>query len=205
MRCALIAILLLFTMTPLATARDIPDVIQADCLGGHVWFGLRGDGANIASAQSFTLPCCANIWEGAIYFRNTGDPHQGIPSMLSGDMIQARLLKPDGTVLAQSSAPMPFDVGDGWISFSFEGLYLEPGVYLFCAFTDVPRQASINYCSGGDYYAGGERFTSSHGGDGPWNPAPYHYDLRFRLFVCMGTVDIAHFKLGSLKSCYRFP
>lgn len=156
--------------------------IQAECGGGVAWFGLRGDGANIASGQSVLLARRAEVLGAQFYFVSTPYPNQGIPPMRAGDRIYADVRDFHGNVYGTAESSLPFYQDEGWVAFGFEeqDIELEPGKYMLTVYTNVPRQCGIRYCPNLDPYPDGERFSSHNGADGPWMPWYGTIDMSFR-------------------------
>jgi len=169
-------------------------VIGTDCSGGYAWFGLRGDGMNIASGQSILLTSRAEVLRTEFYFRNTGGSNQGVHTLYWGDRVSADIRSlGGGTVYGTANTAFPFNVGEGWVSFNFEpqGIVLEPGQYLLTVYTDVPRQSAIRYCPDQDAYPDGERYSSYWGGGGSFSPYGT-IDMSFRAhFRDMSPINLA--------------
>jgi hypothetical protein len=102
-----------------------------------------------------------------------------------------------------ATAGMPFDVGNDWMSFDFSALdlKLDPGTYVLLVYTNVPRQASIEFCTG-DFYPGGVRYTSLNGLAGPWTTFP-GLDIPFRVTVEDNPVSVESDTWGGVKALYR--
>ena len=180
-----------------------PDLISAECGGGSAWFGLRGDGANVGQGQTVLLPCDALLTSVEFYLLNNGQPNQGVPPMVAGDPISVTVFDAAMVPVATATAAMPLDVGEGWISFIFDSAPLSPGLYLFAAYTDVPRQASMRFCPTGDAYPDGARHSSLGGLGGPWFPNGAMMDDPFRVHLINGPTPTESGTWGSVKALYR--
>jgi len=188
-----------------ALAQDCPDLIEADCGGGMAWFGLRGDGANVAQGHTVTLPCDAMVVSVEFIFRVTGNPNGGIPSMVAGDEIHVALVDGDGNLLTSTTSTVPADQFNDWITFTFpEGFVVPAGQYAVQAYTLVERNCAFAFCYDGDtdVYDGGGRVASYGGLEGPWfgfNDT----DAPFRLHLEEGSVTNDARSWGSVKGLYR--
>ena len=198
-----IVIVVVVAMVGPAWSGPCPDLISAECGGGSAWFGLRWDGANIGQGQTVLLPCEALLTSVEFYLINNGQPNAGVPPMLAGDPISVTVLDQAMTPLGTATANMPWDVGDGWVSFEFESLTLSPGLYLMAAYTDVFRQASFRFCPTGDAYPDGERHSSLGGLAGPWFPNGGTIDDPFRVHLISTPTATEAGTWGSVKALYR--
>jgi hypothetical protein len=196
-------ILLVAAVSTPAGALPCPNLISTECTGGSAWFGLRWDGANVGQGQTVLLPCEAVLTSVEFYVINTGQPNGGVPPMLAGDPISVTVFDPAMVPIATATANMPMNVGEGWIPFIFDSVTLGPGLYLFAAYTDVPRQASFRFCPTGDSYPDGERFSSLGGLGGPWFPNSGTIDDPFRVHLLNGPVATQESTWGSVKALYR--
>jgi hypothetical protein len=90
------------------------------------------------------------------------------------------------------------------VSFDFngDGIPLDAGTYLWLLYTDVPRQAAIIFCPGGDSYPGGERYSSLDGLNGPWYPNAGTIDDPFRVWL-MPITPVEDETWGSVKAMFR--
>jgi hypothetical protein len=187
-----------------AASADCPELIEVDCGGGSAWFGLRHDGANIGQGQSFFLECNSLLLSVETIVRNNGLPNSGVPPMVAGDPIYCVIADLEWSVYASSVAAMPFDVGESWVSFDFngDGIPLDAGTYLWLLYTDVPRQAAIIFCPGGDSYPDGERYSSLDGLNGPWYPNSGTIDDPFRVWL-MPITPVEDETWGSVKAMFK--
>ena len=169
----------------LAGTAPCPDNIFAECGGGSSWFGLRWDGANIACGQTVLLPCHSKLLQVEFDFYNRGLPNGGVPPMIQGDTISLALLDLDWNHYGTAQTIMPFDIGSGRVTFDFnnQDLVLQSGLYLFAAFTNVPRQCSMVFCPNQDPYPHGGRYSSDNGFAGPWQPSYASADIPFRVHL----------------------
>jgi hypothetical protein len=175
--------LLILLTAGTAPANECPELIAVDCGGGSAWFGLRGDGANIAQGQTVTLPCDTYLLAVEFKFVNTGNPNGNVPSMVTGDPIYVTVFDLDMNDYGTATGLMPFDVGEDWIMFDFGQLPLDAGLYLMAAWTDVPRQCNVRFCPDQDPYPVGERYGSWDGYTGPWFPWYGIDDVPFRVYL----------------------
>jgi hypothetical protein len=185
-----------------AIADDCPSLISAECGGSSAWFGLRWDGAIVSQGQTVLLPCNANLLGVEFKFVNDGQPGGSVPPMITGDPIFVTVLDLNMNEYVTAMAPMPFDVGNDWIMFEFDNLELEAGLYLFAAWTDVPRHCSVPFCPDQGPYPDGERYGSVDGLAGPWFPWYGSDDVPFRVYLDTGPVSTEAMTWAAVKSMY---
>jgi hypothetical protein len=205
-RNSMVALLTILILTSLASfAVACPDYYESGCDGGWAWFGLRGDDSNLAQGQILTLDCDAAVSSVEFQYRVSGNPNQGVPSMVAGDEITAVVLDMDDNIIVTTSNTISADVFEGWIEFVFpEGFNVPAGQYRVVTYTNVPRYCAIGFCyDGEDLYDGGERTYSFDGINGPWNEFNNGYDIAFRVHLVEGTVSTQTQHWGSIKGMYR--
>ncbi len=195
----------LLILSTLGIAWSCPPLIEVDCGGGSAWFGLRHDNANVAHGQTYLLECSSRVLSIEVQIINSGQPNGGVPPMVAGDPIFCAIADAGLAILGTSEASIPWDVGEGWVSFDFEALdlELEAGSYYWLLYTDVPRQASVVFCPGADSYPDGGRYASLDGINGPWSPNDGVIDDPFRAHLLPLVTPVQNSIWGNVKALYR--
>ena len=194
---------LVLTIVSPVRSEPCPELISAECGEGSSWFGMRFDGANIAQGQTVLLPCEATVTSAEFYLMNRGVPNGSVPPMVAGDPIYVTVMDEDRNHLGTATANVPWDVGEGWITFVFDEVTLSPGLYLFGAYTDVPRQMDFRFCLTGDApYPDGMRYVSVNGLAGPWGPANGN-EVPFRVHLVTVPSATEASTWGTVKGLYR--
>ncbi len=205
LRISLLALSIVLIASFATSAQACPELIEADCMGGTAWFGLRHDGAVVGQGQTATLICDSAVLSVEFMFVVNGNPNVTIPSMVAGDEIHVALLDADGNLMTSASTALPTDIFDGWLEFVFPADFVVPaGLYQFAAYTTVERQCAMRFAYGDvtDCYDGGNRIASLNGLEGPWGWSDGN-DIPFRLHLSENLVAHENLAWGAIKGLYR--
>ena len=185
---------------PALAAAQCTDLFENLATDSNYWFGLRHDGANMASAQSFTLDCAARIEE--VRFELALNSAGGVPALTQGDVIDAAIMNDGGGVLATAQTTVTHASGTGWVIVDFTGddTVYPVGSYRAAIGTSVEAMGSLSRDTT-DGFDGGRRYATTSGIDGSWSMFSGE-DLKFRVVADTDVTAADPATLSAVKSLY---
>jgi hypothetical protein len=170
---------LVLLVIPVLASAQCTDIFENLEDNSEYWFGLRHDGANLASAQSFTLDCDARIEEVRFFLKLTSSG--GVPALQQGDAIDAVIMDMSANVLATAQTTVTHASGTDWVIVDFTGdtTIYPAGQYMVAMGTTVERMGAMRKNTN-DPFAGGATYASTDGIGGDWSPFSTQ-DLVFRV------------------------
>jgi len=203
-RIAICGILILAATT--AAADSCTSLYEIDGNDGKAWLGINSNGYVAGEGQTFTVDCEAPLRSIAFELILDGQTWNDAPPLQSGDILVASIRMPSlGLTLGTVMTTIGFDVGTEWVNFDFssQNISLPTGEYLVTCAPAGGGQGRLSYWQGGDCYAGGVRYLSQGGNNGPWVAVDAAFgDLALRVEMDV-TTPAETMSWSDVKALYR--